>query len=193
MADSEIVKCIKCNKQVFENQNSIGCDDCLGWLHLKCSGLTLKKIKELGKEDDPFSCKWCLSYKCGNCEKPVLPKQNAIQCDTNSCETWFYLKCTCITIAECKNKKSRLHTENWHCPDCSCIPYSDLLQKEFIKLYNDDERLKNYFNFITSNDRYSKKCTVCNKEIQDSQVKKIIPMYLLQILYSSKVYRNPPF
>ena len=58
MADSEIVnKCIKCNKQVFENQNSIGCDDCFGSLHLKCSGLTLRKTTELGKKDDPFSSK----------------------------------------------------------------------------------------------------------------------------------------
>ena len=171
MADSEMVKCIKCNKYVYENQNSIGCDDCLGWLHLKCSGLTLKKFKELGKNDDDFFCKWCLNYKCGKCEKPVLPNHNAIQCDTDSCETWFHLKCTRFTLAEYKNKKSRLHTENWHCPDCLCTPYSELPQKEFMKLCNDDKRLKNYFNFVTSSDVYNKKCTVCNKEIRDSQVK----------------------
>ena len=57
----------------------------------------------------------------------------------------------------------------------SCIPYHDLPQKEFMKLCNDDKRLKSYFNYITSNDLYSKKCTVCNKEIRDSQVKKSFP------------------
>ena len=170
------MKCIKCSKHILENQNGIGCDDCLGWLHLKCSGLTLKKFKELGKnEDTPFSCKWCLKYKCGKCEKPVLPSHNGILCDTDSCGTWFHLKCTRFTLKEYKDKKSRLHTENWHCPDCLCIPYSDLPQKEFVKLVNDDKRLKNYFNFITSNELYSKKCTVCDKEIRDSLVKKSFP------------------
>ena len=36
-------KCIRCNKVFLPGKNSIGCDKCEGWLHLKCAGLNLIK------------------------------------------------------------------------------------------------------------------------------------------------------
>ena len=57
MAEYDIItNCMKCKKIVPENGNSICCDDCDGWLHLKCSGLTLKTLKKLGKDNSPFQC-----------------------------------------------------------------------------------------------------------------------------------------
>ena len=160
------VSCIKCKKTVFETGNSICCDDCDGWLHLRCSGITLKTFKKLTKDKkSEYKCKYCLQFKCGKCEKPVYPSQNAIQCDTDSCKAWFHLKCTHFSLEEYVNKKSRLHTDSWYCPNCTCIPFNHLPPKEFLKLQNDTGRLREYFNYVTSNTPYCETCTVCNKVV----------------------------
>ena len=96
---------IKCTKLIPEDGNSICCDDCDGWLHLKCSGLTLKTLKKLGKDKSLFQCTFCQNYKCGKCEKPVYNSQNGVLCDTESCQTWFHLKCTHFTLKDYANKK----------------------------------------------------------------------------------------
>ena len=42
MADT---KCLKCKKLVTGNR--VCCDECDGWLHLKCASMTLKSFKNL--------------------------------------------------------------------------------------------------------------------------------------------------
>ena len=161
------VNCIKCKKKVFPTQNKVCCSDCDGWLHLKCSGLTLKALKTLTKDKLTFQCKYCKNYKCGKCEKPVYDGQNAIQCDVDECQTWFHLKCTRFTLSEYVNKKSRLHTDHWYCSNCTCFPFDNLSQGEFMKLQTDYTKLKEYFSFITSNTQYSKTCSVCTKQVKN--------------------------
>ena len=106
MVESEEVryKCIKCRKDVLGN--SICCDNCDGWLHLKCSGLT-KKIfeKEYCNSSKNFSCKYCLNFRCGKCDKPVYEQNDSIQCDSDSCQIWYHLRCTHFSLAEYQNKK----------------------------------------------------------------------------------------
>ena len=117
-------KCIKCKKPVLENQNSICCDSCDGWLHLKCSGLT--KIffeKEYCNTNKIFNCTYCENYRCGKCAKPVYHNVNSIRCDSDSCHLWYHLKCTHFSLAEYHNKTSRLHTEHWFCPKYTSLPY----------------------------------------------------------------------
>ena len=171
MADT---KCIKCQKLV--TGNSVCCDECNGWVHLKCAGMTLKSFKPL--VDDPnlkFSCKYCTDYKCGKCNKPVYEKNNSIKCDVDSCSTWYHLKCTRFTLAEYKNKKSRLHCENWYCPQCTCTPFDELSQSDFMNLQNDDKKLKEYFNFITSNSNFGNICSVCSRKVSNSHLSKSFP------------------
>ena len=171
MADT---KCLKCKKLV--TGNSVCCDECNGWLHLKCAGMTIKSFKSL--VDDPnlkFSCKYCSDYKCGKCNKPIYETTNAIKCDIDSCSTWFHLKCTRFTLAEYKNKKSRLHCENWYCPKCTCAPFDELSQSEFMNLQNNDKKLKEYFNFITSNSNFSSICPVCSRKVCNSHLGKSFP------------------
>ena len=127
--DSDMNNCIKCRKKVFSTQNKVHCDDCNGWLHLRCSGLTLKALDSLKKNKIPFTCKFCKYCKCGKCDKPVYDSQNGVQCDSDNCHTWFHLRCTRFTLAEYKNKKSRLHTENWYCANCTCLPSMNCLKE----------------------------------------------------------------
>ncbi len=57
--------CPKCGKNVFDNQNSILCDACKSWVHLKCSGLIKKMFLELSQSDE--------SYFCGVCLQDIFP------------------------------------------------------------------------------------------------------------------------
>ena len=70
MAD---IKCLKCKKLV--TGNSVCCDECDGWLHLKCAGMTLKIFKKLNEDPSlAFSCDYCTYYKCGKCNKQKFKK-----------------------------------------------------------------------------------------------------------------------
>ena len=169
-------KCIRCAKIIFENQNSIGCDDCEGWLHLRCSGFKLKQFKQIcSNKDSTFTCRYCKFYKCGKCSKPVYPPQNGIQCDVNECEKWYHLRCTKFTLAEYLNSKSRLHTDMWYCPDCANLPFMDLNPKEFTELVKDDLKLKQYYTTIPSIDTFKTRCSVCKRNITKNQKPKSLP------------------
>lgn len=49
------------NKNV--GTNSIQCDICDHWVHLRCTTLTKNDLVTLGSSDDPWYCQLCL----GNC------------------------------------------------------------------------------------------------------------------------------
>ena len=91
----KIEKCLKCCKFVFENQNSICCDKCKKWIHLRCSGLKKKDFQILcDNVEQSFSCNFCKDCRCGNCDKPVFDCQNGIQCDSIECKKWYHLTCS---------------------------------------------------------------------------------------------------
>ena len=65
--EDEACKCIRCAKLIV-NQNTIGCDECEGWLHLRCAGLKLKEFNRLSADKtSKFTCRYCKFYKCGKC------------------------------------------------------------------------------------------------------------------------------
>ncbi len=59
----------KCEKTVGENQNSIFCDACNTWLHLKCSGLNKIEFNILSESPDT-------DWFCKHCFKNIFPFQN---------------------------------------------------------------------------------------------------------------------
>ena len=153
--DEVVYKCIKCTKPVLENQNSICCDNCNGWIHLVCSRIGKKRFDKLNSNvNSKFTCKFCNDYVCKKCSKPVYPHQKAIQCDSDSCNSWYHLKCTHFTTTEYINKKSRLHTQEWICPECICIPFDGVPDSELHKMSHDDTNLKEYCRLITANTIY---------------------------------------
>ena len=167
-------KCVKCSKIVYENSNSIACDKCQGWLHLRCSGLKRKDFVKI-TEDTEFICKYCKNSPCGKCNAPVYPFQNAIQCSHDDCLSWYHLRCTHFTSGEYYNRKSRLHTEAWYCPECTHLPFDNINCNEFTQLINDDTRLKEYFNILTCNKKFSNKCSVCKRGISRKNIPKSFP------------------
>ncbi len=173
----DITKCLRCAKIIGDNQNSISCDKCNGWLHIRCAGLKLKEFKKISSDDNStFICRYCDYYRCGKCSKPVYPTQNGIQCDTEDvCEKWYHLRCTKFTMAEYLNTKSRLHTETWNCPSCTNIPFHDLSDKVFLETVKPDLKLNDFFKSVPAINSFKTRCSVCTRKITKNQQPKSIP------------------
>ena len=60
--------CPNCKLQVLESQNSIYCDVCCQWYHLRCSELSIQRFKELGNDTSS-------TWFCKNCVEDALPFQ----------------------------------------------------------------------------------------------------------------------
>ena len=178
-------KCTNCAKMCINGQNCIQCDKCDGWMHLRCSGLKLKEFQNVGK-DTEFICIFCTKYPCGKCAKPVYNTQNAINCSIDECSKWFHLRCSPFSLAEYLDRKSRLHTEHWFCPDCTGMPFNDLNQLEFCDLIHDDLQLHDYFNILSGNTIFKEVCPVCNRNITVDQKRGCLPC----ISCSSYVHRK---
>ena len=166
-------KCIKCTKY-FYNQNAIQCDKCKGWLHLKCSGLKLKEFNNIG-DDTEFICRYCANYPCGKCKRPVYETQNGVECSSDQCRQWYHLRCSPFSQVEYHDKKSRLHTQTWFCPDCTMMPFNDLNTQDMCKLVNDGMHLRAYFNIVTCNSNFSSVCSVCSRKIHKKHIAKSLP------------------
>ena len=114
--------CKFCYKVCKNGQNSICCDICNMWIHLKCSKICLSQFKKLSLNDMPLLCYFCIheslpfsslngkefgalfsaertfnslhkfKYLCTQCYKPCKNNQNAIQCDW--CSLWTHVTCS---------------------------------------------------------------------------------------------------
>ena len=52
--------CLKCTKPVKKNQKGIECNNCVKWVHLKCTNLTEEQYNFLEtNENVPFYCLLC--------------------------------------------------------------------------------------------------------------------------------------
>ena len=54
-----VYRCGKCDKIVKDHQNSIQCNICNKWIHLKCTGLLKKDFNKFAKSDEPWFCWDC--------------------------------------------------------------------------------------------------------------------------------------
>ncbi len=167
-------KCIRCAKLFTLKQNLICCDNCEGWIHIRCAGIKIKEFKKMC--DDPnskFICRYCEYYKCGKCSRPVYCTQNALACSIDHCDTWYHLRCTEFTLAEYLNTKSRLHSEPWTCPPCTSLPFSDLNPQDFAEVVScDAQDIKNYFQSFPDRHLYKTRCSVCTKKVNVNQQRK---------------------
>lgn len=126
--------CIKCMNPFLDNQDSICCDECDGWLHLSCSQLTFKQFSTLSSTDNPFYCPaCCLKMECPTCSKICKVGQSSIFC--NSCEHWVHEKCSAVTPSDfLKFSNSDLI---FNC--CNCLfPFTNTSALEFKLLFNEN-------------------------------------------------------
>ena len=61
--------CQLCKKSCKTNENSIFCDTCSSWIHLKCTQQTIKQFESLGTSELPYFCEKCCTT--------IFPFQNS--------------------------------------------------------------------------------------------------------------------
>ena len=169
MASSKNVNCLKCRKIIHTNQNSICCDSCDNWVHVRCSGMKAKEFRALC--NNPFStfiCLFCQNYKCGNCCNPVFNHQNALCCDNSECSKWFHLKCTHVSLEKYKQFSNNSIDEDWICMDCFSPPFNLCNNSELLELFN----LSPTFNLNTIHNDFDSKCPVCQRRIHVDKINK---------------------
>ena len=107
-------KCPSCQTKVGNNEDSICCDKCSKWYHLKCSELSQSQFS-IFKNEKSFEwlCKTCSMDFCGKCELIFRGRPNAIACD--NCDKWFHLKCSGLNATTFKNLTD---VDYWHCFEC---------------------------------------------------------------------------
>ena len=169
------VKCSKCTKFIYENSNSIECDDCHTWFHLRCSKLKVNDFNKFVKDKNlKFYCDFCAHYKCEKCSKPVFDHQNGIFC--NSCKLWYHLRCS--KLSQIQYHKLSKSNEHWICANCFTFPFhginDDILLENMDNAFDNlDTHVKNVLNQSV---QFSTKCSVClRKTINKRKRKKIIP------------------
>ena len=167
MATTDIEKCLKCQKVVYEDQNSLSCDECNKWIHLKCSRLKRKEFKLFTTNSELiFTCDFCKYYRCGKCQKHVYDHQNSICCD--NCDVWTHLKCTNLTLKE-YNKHKIGFEKSWFCIPCKneIFPFSKLDNKKFQSVFPPVDKIEKMvkLSLQKKNHKYSNVCTVCQKKI----------------------------
>ena len=174
-ASNHKVKCPKCRYFVNDNTNSVCCDDCDHWFHLKCSGLKLKEFKSLVKDSSSkFICNFCSNYKCGKCNKPVFDHQNGIGCDI--CNIWYHLKCSKHSLNDYVSMSKS--EEAWVCTDCSTFPFASINNQVFLETVETSNQLEQYtlktINPINGK-TFSHKCSVCLRKIKSNKSHKALP------------------
>ena len=177
MATNEIrVKCAKCRKFVYETQNSICCDNCNNWVHLRCSGISKKEFQKLS--NDPklsFCCKYCQYYKCGKCFKPVLDDQNALQCDNSDCSTWYHLGCTKVSLNKYQEFNKEIDTNTWICSYCYTFPFEGITDNNFGKPFYSLNKIEKNVLMDIVNQNFKTTCSVCKRKIRKDKLYKDIP------------------
>ena len=127
--------CPKCDLIVSDDQNSIFCDVCKNWFHLRCTGLTRQRFEHLAS--DPSSqwfCKECidcieLNKYWSVCTRRVVNIERAIPC--HNCKHYIHRKCS--ELLECDIQIS-LDLRHWLCMHCrnNTFPYNTVGNYELL-------------------------------------------------------------
>ena len=111
--------CVKCHKSCRKNQQSICCDSCNNWTHLrKCTNLNETEFSYLADSDDSYFCVKCNSNETSqssniNNHQTINAKQsNATGSQSKSYLRFSCLKCNCA----CRKKQQAICCDacnNW--------------------------------------------------------------------------------
>ena len=129
---NNVEPCCVCKNDCLENQDSICCNICNNWTHLKCSNLNRRRFNYLCKSDAPYYCiNCCSNVTCPCCEKDCTVTQNSINC--SCCNRWIHLNCTSLSIEQFQNlSKPDL---DYNCNYC-LYPFSTVESNDLFVLFN---------------------------------------------------------
>ena len=115
--------CPSCHTKV-DGQESIACDWCDKFYHLKCTGLTKSQF-EIYSVDKSFTwfCNKCDLKKCNKCE--ILTRHSfPIKCD--NCYKYYHLKCAGLS------QTAFIPLTTWFCYQCheDIFPFNSITVKQ---------------------------------------------------------------
>ena len=153
-----VYRCGKCDKIVKDHQNSIQCNICNKWIHLKCTGLLKKDFNKFAKSDEPWFCWDCNlenipfisleprkiqqlfnigQKKNTEKEKPGIPYCKI--CNKKNNHTEKAKKCTqCSHLIhkKCAKKQNRINNnEDFICALCTSenFPFTEITNDELLE------------------------------------------------------------
>ena len=179
--------CPSCRRRVPEKSDSISCDYCLRWFHLRCTDLTSSQFEIFTKQKSfEWVCNHCAENICQKCN--ILTKNSTkIQCE--KCEKKFHLICAGLS------KTAYIPTTSWYCYQCheELFPFNSISVKQVCNLAFNSLKLNTHPNQIHSiHSNYSQNtktefkciCNVCSKNI--NQPNSAIPCPSCQCLIHKK-------
>ena len=129
----------------IQQENSICCDGCNLWFHLKCSKLTSTKFKALvNKPTLKWHCLTCLT--CKHCSKII--KGKSICCDI--CDRWYHATCAGITKQFDTLSKTG---QDWYCRACKkdTFPFHELDNHKVHNMFNSTQTQNQTHNLVVDN------------------------------------------
>ena len=159
--------CPVCKARITKDGDSICCDYCRKWHHLKCSDLKKSQF-DIFVRDESFewACNYCVANTCHKCN--ILTKDGTkIQCA--KCEKKYHLRCAGLS------KTAYIPTTSWYCYQChedifpfNTISVSQVLNLSFNSLNFDKHpnQLRTIHNSSPIDEPgFSDKCNVCRKKV----------------------------
>ena len=154
--------CPQCELPVFESQESIYCDSCDNWSHVRCSGLSKARFKELGNDaTSTWYCKDCVAdalpfQKLNNSQ--FLTALSAIKQKVNSnthfnkfcsvckkrvnniekavicyqCRSYIHRKCSCLSAQQTNDLSA--DKQQWFCIYCrnNTFPFNSIDTRDIL-------------------------------------------------------------
>ena len=163
--------CIRINDKT---DNSIRCDICEKWHHLKCTKLTTDQFDIHSIEDSlEWFCRKCSADKCSTCEI-ILRRGKTITCST--CSNNYHISCVGLNNQTIVS----VDTAYWNCFNCKndIFPFNTItpLQIETLS-FNSLDATKHSNKFRTlkflpsakkTNNQYLASCSVCSKKVNNT-------------------------
>ena len=162
-------KCPKC-RVVVKNVDSICCDNCLNWFHVKCSKVSRPIFNKFLKDSTlTFVCDFCTKYPCGKCNLGVFPHNKAICCDLTKCNKWYHLKCTKVSLARYNKFCSKDNEDEWVCDSCMLLPFASLSNHELCSIMPIHDTPAVSISNISST-----KCSICMRGVHQRKSHKVL-------------------
>ena len=154
--------CINCNKTFPEEcLDSIYCNKCTSWYHLRCTELSKSEFQHLGSTPtENWKCISCINRFCNKCDTSThnKPKTKCCLC----CYT-YHLSCVGIPL-----KTDKSITSGWLCQSCrpTIFPFSSIDDKDVFDLSL--HKLEKFSRKNISTTHYSDTCNVCKVKLNKS-------------------------
>ena len=163
--------CIKINDKT---ENSIRCDICNKWHHLKCTKLTSDQFDIHSIEDSlEWFCSQCSADKCSACEI-ILRRGKSITCCT--CINKYHISCVGLNT----QTVVAVNTGYWNCFRCKndIFPFNTISPSQIETLSFNSLDVTKHTNKLRTlnfqppdmkpNNQYTASCSVCLKNVNNT-------------------------